>query len=302
MACVVSTSNEINCFYHRFSTLLSKVTTDSQAKMCISLSQNLLRIKSKFSSQMWINIVRRLRVVAAVTEDSKLIAEFHAIYIGYLIKDKHIDQAALQNQIIGFYTTKNLGWAMCLFQILQMSRNSFKPILKNEEYRLLKTLEIKTILKYQNRNMALMYSLLKETESNSLEYVLIARQSKHEEAIEKLHLNYIKLKRKKNEDVDLNCIEHLILAHTVVVFVIESVEKLKKVFVLSAKEYSENDLDEILLKEEIINIDISVETHLINMISEAVQSFTAFFKEVSCIKITSRNVLKICCRLSLQYI
>lgn len=288
MECITSTSQELNLLLTRFKQATINAKTSRQAGTCLSICELFLNIKTKIPSHEWPLILRRLYKVVTghVISPPNLGRDIQMCYIASML-DKSIEQidiGQIRTQINIFYTTecKTIGQVpheSCLMQLYYTTKCVFKPHLEPARKKLLHWLESQCILRYNRSNTQLVHSLIKHSQSE-YDFVIIAKEAKLEAYAQGKISSICKTFSAKTQQLDgLGRLEHLTHGHALTILVLQQFKSHK--LQVNSKDLNEDDLEQLLMREEMSSITINDELKLVKLSLMAFKAFEQFYEKVS---------------------
>lgn len=289
MDCIGSNSQEIEIILTRLKQATLSCKTNRQAATCIGVGELFLKIRTKIDNKNWSLLLRRLYKTATqlMVNNLALGRDLQMCYITSLLQNALglIDLNQIRTQIGIFYEARSNEQKQdqpnehCLLHLYQTSNSLLRPHLEVSSKKLLHWLESQHILKYYKSNTTLLHSVLKCSQSH-YDFVLIIKLGKLQTyAMAKITSLYKTLNLKeKSSSSSLTRLEHLIYGHICVMLLNDMSANQK--FQIDSKCLSEEQLENLVLREEMSSITICNDLKRFKLAWKAFTAFECFFEKV----------------------
>ncbi|KAM7341680.1 three rows [Cochliomyia hominivorax] len=287
MDCIKSKSQDIDIILTRFKQATLNCKSIKQANTCIAICELFLKIKTKITQKDWTLLLRRLYKTAAtyITNDRNIARDIQMCYITSMLLESELDIGQIRTQISIFYandqtsstTASNItNHENCLMYLYHNTTSLFKGHLDATRKKLLHWLESQHVIKYYKTNTSLLHSILKSSQTH-YDFVIITRLAKLQTyAMAKISSIYKSLKSKAKE-MNLSRLESLTYAH-VCVMILNDMKGNQKIQI-DSKDLCEEQLENLLMREEMSTFTIHNDLKYYKMAWEAFKAFEEFYEK-----------------------
>ncbi|XP_020800543.1 protein three rows [Drosophila serrata] len=268
LKCLGPASIELIKLVRQLTHVADQVTCPEQIDLLCHLLEPLQKLRPLIPHQEMRGLLRRLFKASAYCKDPQRAGRLCASYLASLT-----NPARLRSQICSHYHQQGKEEKeiqRCIFEWHESCPLPY-PLTPAEKKQLYDTDLFAALHYVRNPSVTHLKSLIR-CRMSDYHLVLLARQLRNDGSILRECQELIsKLKARSW----LNRMEHLNLGHANVGLLLDALEAQK--CTVSSKETGENQLEELLLRQNLSEISIQREQRLVNLASEAIAGFNTFF-------------------------
>lgn len=271
--CMSSTSVEVINFVWHLTSIADKVSNAGQMTLLQQLLKPLQQLRPLIGAQEMRQLLRRLFKASAHCEDKELIAQLHCTYIVSIASPSRQFE-----QMCVYYRNLKSNGTMCLYALHETS-----PLcnpLTQAQQRCLYELDMLAVLGYK-KTPQLLQSLLHHRQTD-YHLALVGRHLRTEKQVLQ---QFEELRMRLSRSSQLSRLQQLVLGHASITKLVECLEAQKTK--IPIKEMAEKTLEEMLVKYNLLHVNLSSELPLLQLATDAIKAFEDFYNRV---RFSSSNV------------
>lgn len=265
--CMSSSSVEVINFVWHLTNIADKVSNAGQMLLLQQLLKPLQQLRPLIGVQEMRQLLRRLYKASAHSEDRELSAQLQCTYI------VSIASSARQfEQMCVFYCNPKSNASKCIYALHEASPLC-NPLTAAQQRELYER-DMLAVLS-NKKTPALLQSLLQHRHT---EYHLTLL-GRHLRTDKKVLQHYEELRvRLRGSSGKLSRLQQLLLAHASVTKLVDCLEARK--IKIPIKEMGEKTLEEMLIKHNLLHVNLASELPLLQLATDAIDAFEQFYKRV----------------------
>lgn len=265
--CMSSSSVDVVNFVWHLTNIADKVSNAGQMTLLQQLLKPLQQLRPLIGAQEMRQLLRRLYKASGHCEDKELAAQLQCTYIvSIATPSRQFEQMCV------YYRNLKSNATMCCIYALHEASPLCNPLTKAQQ-RHLYELDMLAVLG-NKKTTTLLQSLLQHRQSD-YHLVLLGRHLRTDkQVLQQLEELRMRLSRSSH----LCRLEQLVLGHASITKLVEWLEAQKTK--IPIKEMAEKTLEEMLVKYNLLHVNLASELPLLQLATDAIKAFEEFYNRV----------------------